>query len=95
MSNIKKFKKFNENKYPENWKDKYHPGEERLSQTENTDDYNPEFLFQTTPNALLSGIIKGEINCIELAKEELRKRGYSLDDLWVGFDKSDEEYGFK
>jgi hypothetical protein len=93
MSNIKDFKKFNENHYPEDWKDKYHP--EELSDSDFSDKYNPKYMFQGMPNTLLSGIIKGEIDCIELAKQELRNRGYSLDNKWVGFDKDDSEHGFE
>lgn len=46
---------------------------------------NPCFLFSMVSNALLGGIVRGELNAIELAKKELANRGYDENGKWVGF----------
>jgi len=56
------------------------------------DDNNPEYMMQTISNVLLGKAIKGEIDLIELAKQELKNRGYNVEDEWVGFDKTNKEY---
>jgi hypothetical protein len=50
-----------------------------------SDDENPQFLFSTIRNTLLSMIVKGEIDPVHLAKQELEKRGYDEDGRWIGF----------
>lgn len=40
----------------------------------NSDEYNPMFLFSTIPSELLRAIVNGEIDAKELAKKELDKR---------------------
>lgn len=51
------------------------------------DDLNPEYLFSTVANELLSKIVKGEIDPVEIARKTLRGRGLDDNGEWVGFDK--------
>lgn len=52
-----------------------------------SDDLNPQYLFSLTANDLLVAIVKGQINPIELAKKELRNRGFDDSGKWIGFKK--------
>jgi hypothetical protein len=56
-----------------------------------SDDENPQFLFSTTKNTLLSMIAKGEIDPVLLAKQELAKRGCDEDGRWIGFENGTQE----
>ena len=49
------------------------------------DELNPKFIFQMIKGELLAQIIKGEINPVELAKNELANRGVDENLKWVGF----------
>ncbi len=51
------------------------------------DEKNPDFLFSTTDAELLSKIVKGEIDPIQLAIRQLKARGLDIDGKWVGFNK--------
>tara|TARA_R100001244_G_C5108146_1_gene120468 strand:+ start:252 stop:503 length:252 start_codon:yes stop_codon:yes gene_type:complete len=46
------------------------------------DEHNPQFLFQSVSEKLLVKIARGEINAIDLAKEELRNRGLDENGEW-------------
>lgn len=51
------------------------------------DDVNPIFLLSMTATELLTKIVSGEINAVELAKYELANRGLDMSGKWVGFKK--------
>lgn len=50
-----------------------------------TDDKNPIYLFSITHTDLLVKIVNGEIDALELAKQQLKSRGLNDKGLWVGF----------
>lgn len=52
-----------------------------------SDYQNDRYMFSTTHTDLLSAIVKGQINPVQLAKKELEARGLNEDGRWVGFDK--------
>ena len=52
-----------------------------------SDNENPAYLFSLISNALLGGIVRGEIDAVELAKKELSERGYNDRGNWVGFNQ--------
>jgi hypothetical protein len=58
--------------------------------TEMPDEMNPRFMFQGTHDELLSQIVLGKIDPIELAKRELANRGHDQHGEWVGFKKAEE-----
>ncbi len=62
---------------------------------DDSDDENPIYMFGLTSNALLIGIIKGEIDPVELAKRQLAGRGFGLDNTWIGFTKAEELFNIK
>lgn len=57
------------------------------------DDYNPNYMFCLTKNDLLSKIVKGEIDPVKLAKEELAKRGLDSNGEWIGFKQASKHHG--
>jgi hypothetical protein len=57
------------------------------------DDLNPEFLFNGTANKLLSQIIKGQIDPVLLAKQQLANRGLDSEGKWIGFTKAKKHHG--
>ena len=58
---------------------------------ESLDDFkNPEFIFSTTHTSLLTKIVKGEIDPVQLAKKQLVNRGQDENGEWVGFKKAYE-----
>lgn len=61
------------------------------SAAEHKDELNPVYMFQMTRNELLVKIASGEINPVELAKNELAMRGLDIrTGKWVGFDRAKE-----
>lgn len=55
---------------------------------------NPDFhLFSITSNAVLSAIVKGELDPVLAAKRELANRGFDADGKWVGFKAAKEIHG--
>lgn len=52
-----------------------------------TDDSNPAYLFTGVQTEILVGIVRGQINCLELAQNELKQRGLDNNGIWVGFNK--------
>lgn len=56
------------------------------------DSLNPEFLFSLTDTELLVSILNRSIDSIELARNELQKRGCDENGIWVGFKKSEEVF---
>lgn len=53
---------------------------------------NPIFLFSITSTTLLGQIVRGEIDAHELAKQEMRVRGFNSRGEWIGFHKPEEMY---
>ena len=51
------------------------------------DDVNPIFIFSMTATELLTKIVSGEINAVELAAIELQNRGLDMSGKWIGFRK--------
>ena len=49
------------------------------------DSLSPEFLFSLTDTELLVSILNRSIDSIELARNELQKRGCDENGIWVGF----------
>ena len=61
-------------------------GKVTIPDNEEIDDFkNPEFIFSTTPTSLLTKIVKGEIEPVQLAKKQLVNRGQGENGEWVGF----------
>lgn len=54
---------------------------------ENQDELNPKYLFSLTWNDLLVKIVSGEVDPVQLAREQLANRGLDQSGKWVGFDK--------
>ena len=58
---------------------------------EMTDERNPAYLFQGTSTALLVQIARGDLNALQLAKQELAARGLDIrTGKWVGFEQAKE-----
>jgi len=57
------------------------------------DDLNPLFVFQMTHTDLLVAIAAGNLDAVQLAREELAKRGLGKAGTWVGFDHAEAEWG--
>lgn len=60
-----------------------------------SDEFNPQFLFNMTAGELLVAIAKGELDAVELAKKELANRGTGINGFWVGFDNAKKEWKLK
>ena len=54
------------------------------------DDENPALMFGLSSSNLLSQIVKGEIDPIEIAKYTLSCRGQDENGDWVGFAKAEK-----
>lgn len=65
----------------------------REQKNEMPDELNPEFLFNGTANALLAQIVKGQIDPVLLAKQQLANRGLNSDGVWIGFKKAKAHHG--
>jgi hypothetical protein len=59
----------------------------------NTDDKNPDFVFQGTATELLVMAIRGEIDMNARAARELAARGLDKSGNWVGFDAAKKIHG--
>lgn len=57
------------------------------TQNKISDELNPELLFNQTYTELLVKIANGEIDAVELAKQQLKNRGLNADGKWIGFKK--------
>ena len=55
---------------------------------ENQDELNPKYLFSLTWNDLLVKIVSGEVDPVQLAREQLANRGLDQSGKSVGFDKA-------
>ena len=51
----------------------------------NSDHLNPIYIFCGTANDLLAAICRGDIDAKEMARKELRRRGYDENGQWAGF----------
>jgi len=56
------------------------------------DDENPKYMFQTTNTSLLSKIVSGELDPVDLARKEMANRGLNADGDWVGFDNAAKNF---
>jgi len=56
------------------------------------DERNPIFLFGMTHTELLLAIANGKLDAVQLAKEELAKRGLGQTGKWVGFAQAEAEW---
>lgn len=56
------------------------------------DDENPIFIFSMTSTKLLAAISKGDINALNLARQELINRGIGTGGHWVGFKQAKIEW---
>lgn len=52
------------------------------------DDLNPVYLFQLTHTGLLVRCAGGDFDLVQMAKDELARRGLDLNGEWIGFKKS-------
>jgi len=54
------------------------------------DDENPLFIFNQTHRDLLLDIISGKIDCVEMAKMQMKDRGLDLKTgKWIGWKNED------
>lgn len=56
-----------------------------INNSTQTDELNPELVFNTTYTAILVAIAKGEIDAKELAIKQLNDRGLDINGKWIGF----------
>ena len=54
------------------------------------DELNPHFLFSDVRSELLLAIEAGELDVLDLVRDQLAGRGFNRDGKWVGFDRSAE-----
>lgn len=52
---------------------------------DDSDELNPKYLFCTRATDLLVAIVNGQIDPVELARQELKSRGLDNAGKWVGF----------
>ena len=57
------------------------------------DELNPDLMFQLTHSALLLQAIRGEIDLLALAREEMACRGLGENGEWVGFRQAYKIWG--
>lgn len=55
-----------------------------------TDEQNTAHLFNLTHTELLCKIVKGEIDPVQIAREQLANRGLDHYSKWVGFDEAEK-----
>jgi hypothetical protein len=58
-----------------------------------SDDLNPEYVFNTVHTELLLKLATGAVNAQELARKNMVSRGLGRSGEWVGFDQAEEEWG--
>lgn len=63
--------------------------------SDDSDELNPQYIFNLTATELLLAIARGNINVVERAKKELANRGMGRDGVWVGFAKAKSEWRIK
>lgn len=73
------------------------PAEEKKSTevytpSNDSDELNPEFLFNLTATELLVAIASGKIDAVQRAKQSLASRGIGVNGKWVGFDNARREW---
>jgi hypothetical protein len=52
-----------------------------------SDELNEKYLFSCTATDLLCAIVNGQLDSIQLAKNELKNRGMYRNGVWVGLKK--------
>jgi len=50
-----------------------------------SDELNEKFIFNMTHSSLLVKAMRGKIDLVELASQQLANRGMNENGLWVGF----------
>lgn len=55
-----------------------------------TDAQNPDNVFNLTHTDLLCAIVNGEIDPVQLAREQLASRGLDHSGKWIGFDAAEK-----
>ena len=55
-----------------------------------SDELNPKYTFSTTVTMLLCKIARGELDAVEIAQQEMRRRGLGIDGKWIGFREADQ-----
>jgi len=68
-------------------------GEMEENQTCESDDLNPEFVFNTVHTELLLKLATGAVNAQELACKNMASRGLGRNGEWGGFDQAKKEWG--
>lgn len=61
-----------------------------MANEELSDDLNPEFIFCLTHSDLLLQALRGEIDLLALARQEMANRGLGKNGEWVGFKQADK-----
>jgi hypothetical protein len=62
-------------------------GVKKYKPSSDADDLQPQYLFSLTRDELLVAIVKGLIDPVKLAENELENRGKDKNGRWVGFKK--------
>lgn len=61
-----------------------------MENQEINDELNPNYLFSLTWNDMLVKIVSGEVDPVQLAREQLANRGLDQSGKWVGFDEAEK-----
>jgi hypothetical protein len=57
-----------------------------------SDDLNPEYLFNTVHTELLLKLATGAVNAQKLACKNMASRGLGRNGEWIGFDQAKKEW---
>ena len=57
----------------------------KYTPSNDSDELNPKYLLQGVAIELLIAIAKGQVDCQQLAKDQLKNIGYDLNGKWVGY----------
>lgn len=60
--------------------------------TKYSDELNPKFMFQGIDTSILTKAVRGEIDLMELVKEELIGRGVDSSGTWVNPDNARKSF---
>ena len=63
------------------------------NKTYESDDLNPEYVFNTVHTELLLKLATGAVNAQELARKQMTSRGLGRNGEWIGFDQAKKEWG--
>jgi len=62
------------------------------NKTYESDDLNPEYVFNIVHTELLLKLATGAVNAQELARKNMASRGLGCSGKWVGFDQAKKEW---